>query len=110
MRLLSGSVFQSLPRLLHVHAGKPQQVLAQNLAFGLFGNLWVAFHEIVQYLAVPEGVERPPGVPDREEHLLAGGDPDTVEDFLKIQDPELVAERMRARLRCGILCARSRPT
>src|SRR5918993_875287 len=48
-----------LARLVRVHAREPQEVLAQDLPLGLFGELWVAvaFYQVLRDLEVPERLE-----------------------------------------------------
>src|SRR5215216_4991916 len=50
---------QARPRLLHVHPVQAQEVLAQDLALGLLGELRVAvaLDQVLGQLEVPEGVQ-----------------------------------------------------
>src|SRR5215208_219707 len=50
-----------LARLFDIHSLQSEQVFAQNLALGLFGELRVAvaFDQVLWQLEVPEGVQSP---------------------------------------------------
>src|SRR5579884_3824888 len=65
-RSLSFSSFQLSHFLLDIDPHQAGKVAAENLLFGLGGQLWVAVagHEVFGQFKVPEGVERPARVPD----------------------------------------------
>jgi hypothetical protein len=52
---------EPLARLFDIHSLQSEQVFAQNLALGLFGELrvTVAFDQVLWQLEVPEGVQSP---------------------------------------------------
>src|SRR3954465_2553441 len=59
--------------LLDVHPVQPQEVLAEDLALGLLGQLRVpvAVAQILRDLEVPEGPQGPLGMPDRRLRAVA---------------------------------------
>src|SRR5215208_1126814 len=58
---------EPLACLFDIYTREAEQILTEDLTLRLFGELRVAvaFDEVLRNLEVPEGVERPLGVPDR---------------------------------------------